>query len=99
MKSLLIAFALLPAISSWATAAADVDAGKVLHDRQCVGCHIKRYGGDGSKVYLRSDRIIHDRAALGQRVATCNAMINAALFPEDEDNITAYLAQRYYKFK
>jgi hypothetical protein len=50
-------------------------------------------------MYLRKDRLIRDRAALGQRVAMCNTMVNAGLFPEDEENVAAYLAQRYYKFK
>jgi mono/diheme cytochrome c family protein len=90
---------LLLAPLTMALAAVDVDTGKRLHDKQCVSCHVERYGGDGSQMYLRKDRIIHDRAALGQRVATCNAMTNAGLFPEDEENIAAYLAQRYYKFK
>jgi mono/diheme cytochrome c family protein len=90
----LIAAAVAPAV-----AAPDLDKGRRLHDQQCTRCHIERYGGDGSKMYLRSDRIIHDRAALGQRVATCNTMVNAGLFPEDEENVAAWLAQRYYRFK
>ncbi|MEW6165916.1 MAG: cytochrome c [Pseudomonadota bacterium] len=78
--------------------AADAARGKALHDKQCVSCHVKRYGGDGAEMYLRADRKIHDRKALGQRVAACNAMVNAGLFPEDEEDIAAWLAQRYYKF-
>jgi cytochrome c553 len=91
MLSLLLATPVLAAV--------DVEKGKRLHDKLCVSCHVERFGGDGSRMYLRSDRIIHDRAALDQRVATCNAMTNAGLLPEDEQNIAAYLAQRYYKFK
>jgi mono/diheme cytochrome c family protein len=93
--TILLALALcLPA----PTFAADVARGKALHDEKCVGCHVKRYGGDGSQMYLRADRLIRDRKALDQRVATCNAMVNAGLFPEDEADIAAWLAQRYYKF-
>lgn len=88
---------LLPALP--AVAAPDIEKGRRLHDQQCTRCHIERYGGDGSQMYLRKDRLIRDRAALGQRVAMCNTMINAGLFPEDEENVAAYLAQRYYKFK
>lgn len=91
--------ALLLALPVTALARPDIERGKRLHDKQCVSCHVDRYGGDGSQIYLRKERIIHDRAALDQRVATCNAMVNAGLFPEDEENIAAYLAQRYYKFK
>ncbi len=78
--------------------AADVARGKMLHDKQCVSCHVKRYGADGAEMYLRADRKIRDHTALGQRVAACNAMVNAGLFPEDEADIAAYLAQHYYKF-
>jgi mono/diheme cytochrome c family protein len=95
----LAVLALLLAPMPMALAAADLDKGKRLHEQQCTRCHIERYGGDGSKMYLRSDRIIRDRVALGQRVAMCNTMINAGLFPEDEENVAAWLAQRYYKFK
>ncbi len=97
-KAFLVVLA-LPLGASTAFAAVDIEQGKRLHDKQCVSCHIKRYGGDGSKIYTRPDRIIHDRAALGQRVAACNSMTNAGLFPEDEENIAAYLARQYYKFK
>jgi len=90
---------LLPVALQPAFAAVDIDKGKRLHDKQCVSCHVKRYGGDGSQMYLRSDRIIRNRVALGQRVAACNAMTDAGLFPEDEENIAAYLAKQYYKFK
>lgn len=91
---LLLALGLLPLPSF----AADAARGKTLHDKQCVSCHVQRHGGDGSATYLRKDRLIHDRKALGQRVAMCNTMVNAGLFPEDEEDIAAYLAQRYYKF-
>ncbi len=72
--------------------------GKVLHDKKCVSCHVKRYGGDGAQIYLRADRLIRDRKALSRRVAVCNAMMNAGLLPGDEEDIPAYLAQHYYKF-
>lgn len=78
--------------------AADWARGKALHDKQCVSCHVDRYGGDGSAMYLRPDRLIHDRVALRQRVAACNAMTNAKWFPDEEEDVTAYLVRRYYKF-
>jgi mono/diheme cytochrome c family protein len=88
---------LLPLL--WATAnAADLSQGQRLHDSLCTSCHSKRYGGDGTEMYLRADRKIHDRAALDKRVAFCNKMTGAGLSPEDEKNISAYLEQRYYKF-
>jgi mono/diheme cytochrome c family protein len=77
----------------------DVKAGKALHDKQCVNCHVQRWGGDGSAVYTRADRKIKDAASLRQRVAACSAQTGAKFFPEDEANVAAWLAQTYYKFK
>lgn len=93
----LLALGLLAAVAA-PVAAADAARGKALHDKRCVACHVKRYGGDGSRMYLRADRLIRDRRALDQRVAACNAMTNAGLLPDEEQDIAAYLAQRYYKF-
>lgn len=96
-STFLLVLSLLPAF--WMPAvAADAVRGKTLHDKQCVSCHVKRYGGDGSTMYIRPDRIIHNRKALDQRIAVCNAMTNAGWFPDEEKDVAAYLAQRYYKF-
>lgn len=77
----------------------DVKAGKALHDKQCVNCHVQRWGGDGSAVYTRAERKIKDANALRQRVAACSAQTGSKFFPEDEANVAAYLAQQFYKFK
>lgn len=98
LRPSLLAMILVPAFSPPAFAAPDAVRGKALHDRLCVSCHVERYGGDGAQMYLRADRLIRDRKALNQRVAACNAMVNAGLFPEDEADVAAYLAQQYYKF-
>jgi cytochrome c len=82
-----------------AQAAADPAPGKPLHDKQCVACHVKLMGGDGSRMYTRKPRLVNTRAALEQRVATCSAQINAGWFPEDEAHVAAWLNQAYYKFK
>lgn len=85
----------------WAATAmaADLPRGQRLHDKQCVSCHAERYGGDGSGIYLRPDRLIHDRPGLEQRVAVCNKMTRAGLSAADEKNVSAYLDLRFYKFK
>jgi len=95
------AFAILSllALAATANATADPKIGKTLHDQQCVACHAKQFGGDGSKIYTRSPRLINNRTALGQRVAMCATQIGAKWFPEDEENVAAYLNLQYYKFK
>ncbi|MDK9724449.1 MAG: cytochrome c [Sterolibacteriaceae bacterium MAG5] len=94
-----LAFIPLLALAAAVQAAPDAKAGKALHDKQCVACHVKMFGGDGSKIYTRSPRLINDPAALRQRVAACSAQTGAKWFPEEEENVAAYLAQQFYKFK
>lgn len=77
----------------------DPKAGKKLHDAKCVACHQRLVGGNGSNIYTRIDRKIQTPKALLQRIATCNAQVNAGWFPEDEEHAAAHLNQQYYKFK
>ncbi len=89
----------LLALATSAVAAGDPKIGKVLHDKQCVSCHARQFGGDGSKIYTRSPRLINDKRSLAQRVAMCAALTGAKWFPEDEENVVAYLNEQFYKFK
>jgi mono/diheme cytochrome c family protein len=92
---------MLAATSAQAVAFAkgDAKAGQTLHDKQCAGCHAGRFGGDGSKIYTRSDRRVKSASSLAQMITTCNANLGNNLFPEDEANIGAHLNQQFYKFK
>jgi mono/diheme cytochrome c family protein len=91
---------LLMSMTLSASVLANVDSvkGKQLHDQKCISCHAERFGGDGSKIYLRTNRLVHDRAGLDQRVAMCSAQTNAGWLPDEEANVAEYLATRYYKF-
>lgn len=86
-------------LSASAFAAGDPAAGKDLHDKQCVACHAKMFGGDGNKIYTRSPRLIKNLTALRQRVAFCATQTSAKWFPEEEESVSAYLNQQFYKFK
>jgi mono/diheme cytochrome c family protein len=77
----------------------DAAKGKAIHEKQCAGCHIGRFGGDGSKIYTRADRRVKNTSALAQQITTCNAMLGNNLFPEEELHLAAYLNGQYYKFK
>lgn len=79
---------------------ANATVGKDLHIRyQCAACHIQKVGGDGSLLYTRLNRLVSTPQKLISQVALCNTRLNAALFPEDELDIAAFLNRDYYKFK
>lgn len=78
---------------------ADPKAGKERHDKACVACHVRLYGGDGSKMYTRDGRLLSTKLDILQRVATCNSQTKAGWFPEEEADVAAYLNQQYYHFK
>lgn len=77
----------------------DPKAGKALHDKSCVRCHVDMFGGDGSGIYTRADRKTRSAQQLAARISGCNANTGAGWFPEDEAHVGAYLNQQYYKFK
>ena len=79
---------------------ADMNAGERMHAEYCVACHTQRFGGeDGSAIYTRSDRRVNTVAELAQQLTRCTTMLKLDLFPEDEENIAAYLNKHYYKFQ
>lgn len=100
MKHIAILLALIctPALAA-PFASGNAAAGKALHEKKCADCHAARFGGDGSKIYTRTDRRIRNATGLAQQITVCNAMLGNELFPEDEANLGAYLNQAYYKFK
>jgi mono/diheme cytochrome c family protein len=96
---LLLTLLLTPAAAAAPFAKGDAKAGKALHDQQCAGCHVGRYGGDGSRIYTRAERRVKSASALAQQITTCNANLGNKLFPEDEADLGAYLNKTWYKFK
>lgn len=80
-------------------ASGNATAGKALHEKKCVACHVGHFGGDSSAIYTRADRRVKNAGALAQQITVCNSMLGNELFPEDEANLGAHLNQTYYKFK
>ena len=78
---------------------ADAKAGQSKHEEKCVACHVKMYGGDGSKMYTRDGRMLSTKLDILQRTAACNSQVQAGWFPEEEAEVAAYLNQHFYKFK
>lgn len=79
--------------------AADLARGKQLVEENCIKCHADMMGGDGSKIYTRSDRRIDSLAALTKQVHRCKTSLGVS-WPEDQiADVVAYLNKTYYKFK
>jgi len=77
----------------------DAKIGAAMHDKDCVACHVRRVGGDGTHMYTRPDRRVTTPAQLKAQIAVCNAELGAGYFPEEEDHVAAYLNLRHYKLK
>lgn len=92
-------FAPTLAIAALPFAQGDAKQGEKLEAQHCTACHVKLVGGDGSEIYTRLNRMIHTPQALHQRVQACSAQTDAGLLPEEEAHVSAFLNQRYYKFK
>lgn len=79
---------------------ADPQAGKrYFNEAKCDACHASMMGGDGSRIFTRPDHRIKNAQALLKMVQACVNRTGASVFPEDIEDIAAYLNQRFYKFK
>jgi hypothetical protein len=76
----------------------DPKAGKALAERDCVACHEQKWK-PASAIYTRSDRRVKSAPQLLTQVQVCNAQLGAGYFPEEEQNVAAYLNETYYEFK
>ena len=77
----------------------DATAGAIMHVKDCVACHVRRMGGDGTLMYTRIDRKVTTPEKLKSQVSVCNAELSTGYFPDEEEHVAAYLNLRYYKFK
>jgi len=99
--SVLLAFASVPALTQGPAifVGADLRLGaQLIADNQCVACHQRKVGGDGSLIYQSSGRI-NTPGALRGMIEQCNMELNLALFPEEVTAISAVLNRDYYRFK
>lgn len=66
---------------------------------RCESCHASMFGGDGSEMYTRPNRMVKTPSKLLAQVRFCATQVGATWFPEEEEHVAAYLNQKYYKFK
>lgn len=100
IKSLFLACLLLITGNSYAGPFKDTDAlaGKALVDKNCISCHAKNFGGDGSSIYTREYRKVKTSKGLVAQVRNCNTMLGLKWFEDEELNVASYLNKTYYKF-
>ena len=68
-------------------------------EAKCSGCHIARFGGDGSRMFTRPERKASSTQSLLAWVQRCNANTKLGLKAEEEESVAAFLNDAYYKFK
>lgn len=78
---------------------ADLQLGEqLIAEHQCVACHQRKVGGDGSAIYKPAGRIGTPGFLRGM-VEQCNMELNLGLFPEEVTAVAAVLNRDHYRFK
>ena len=78
---------------------ADYKLGEFLiAEHQCVACHQRRVGGDGSAIYKPAGKI-NTPGFLRGMVEQCNTELNLGMFPEEVTAVAAVLNRDHYRFK
>lgn len=102
MSKLLPTFSLI-VFSSMAGAApfakGDFNIGKSMVEKHCIACHAERFGGDGSAIYTRENRIVKSSRGLLAQIRNCNTMLGLKWFEDEELHVANYLNKTYYKFE
>jgi mono/diheme cytochrome c family protein len=80
-------------------AGGDPLAGKALLHKNCISCHASSFGGDGSAIYTRENRLVKTSRGLKAQVRNCNTMLGLKWFEDEEINVASYLNQTYYHFE
>ena len=100
-----VVLALCAALPAAALAQSDVfpfgdpKLGQKVYEAKCNGCHVQRFGGDGSSILKREGRKVSGAQSLLAWVQRCNAASRAGLGGEEEESVAAYLNGAYYRFK
>ncbi|MDD5057810.1 MAG: cytochrome c [Sideroxydans sp.] len=72
---------------------------KLFAKYECSNCHERKMGGDGSAIFTRPNRKVHDAGELIPQIKFCSGIVGAKLSAQEEQDLAAYLNQTYYQFK
>ncbi len=79
-------------------AGGNATAGKAIAERDCVSCHAAKFPGNPDRMYTRPEHRVTTPRKLLAQVQACNTNLGKGYFPEDEENVAAYLNREFYKF-
>lgn len=78
---------------------ADLKLGeKLIAENNCVACHQRKVGGDGSAIYKPAGRI-NTPGLLRGMVEQCNTELNLGFFPDEVNSIAAVINRDHYRLK
>lgn len=77
----------------------DPKLGRKVVEEKCSGCHVARFGGDGSGIFTRAERKATSTQSLLAWVQRCNVNVRTGLNGEEEESVAAFLNETYYKLK
>lgn len=94
---LLLSFSLAASANPFAQG--DAAAGeKLFAQLKCNSCHINMFGGDGSAIFTRPNRKVHNPSQLLAQIGRCGGNVDREFSAQEEQNIAVYL-NRYYNLK
>jgi hypothetical protein len=77
----------------------DFNIGQSMVNKHCIACHAERFGGDGSAIYTRENRMVKSARGLLAQIRNCNTMLDLKWFEDEELHVANYLNKTYYKFE
>ncbi len=72
--------------------------GLELHQSDCIECHSKMTGGDGSVLYAREDTLVRSMTELESRVHHCANGAKTGWNETQIESVSNYLNQTYYHY-
>jgi cytochrome c553 len=98
MRLLFLLLLMINAVNAAPFAEGNAETGKKLFEQShCNRCHIQMMGGDGSEIFTRPDHKVRSSSQLVKQINICGGNAGVNLSAQDEQNLGAYLNQRYYK--
>ena len=79
------------------TTLVSANEGHELHKAQCIECHRKMTGGDGTILYKRDDKIVSSKSELEKRVTHCATGANTSWANPQIKAVTDYLNSNFYQ--